>query len=824
MVLPTSPAKLKHQNGNKARRRYEHTKSMPDRTTQYQHNFEDVTTDPARPKHRRSRSQNDQHLREPQSATRQTSSQSPHYNSDTGVQSRDNRKSSHHPSDNDIIMQMEQDWASENGTNILEELDLEYSQQHLEFSQQAILNRSNTASKTLPIVTATILMKHQNDMFGDHGDSNGLNEIRDDEKESLKADHLKAGSNTITDIDPSNDRSVRSTAYGSDSVTYPPDHVMQQQISPIHSPPIMDHELDHRDHPTPITRTYDDDERKSIHIGNADKTANFLTRPATATNVRPRTGRSSRSQPQSFDIRTLHEDDPYDYMGNIGHYYYERAARDSPSSSPSLSDNHLIHQHQEAHYQRRRVSRRTKSDTSIYSKSSSRRFSDLQSSKRRQFYQQHHRTASPPVTNPLNTSPPVNTRNVRSTRNRPNGVDTLNLRSPGHEQRYRTLNEQNPFQDVNGITPIPPPSSSPETAPPPQINNYYIYNHNQYGPNVPNQRMRNQRNRRQQQNQLRAATSPPHSHQKRAIQLDGHKIGDTAHKGVHNTERDKSETYSQAQTTTNDEASILFPKQSIPFIDRNAFPRRPLTPKMQIRVEEHLIDAPYPFTTDSAIATRSNNGGTRRGVVSPPIPFQVYHPQSDQFVRSEDTQNRNEPALISPPVLSKSTKSVESEDRNSGGQSEPKPTQQPVGNGSNPVTNSLFSPLSATPEPVAAPMSPQSLSSTVPVRRLSETKKSPFHVQLPAISLQRITSSENEGKKEERRKRDRSSSRGRRNGKSKKERKERNPGISARRQQRPKSRERKTHRLETTFHEYSLDETDLFAKLAKIGSLQEDQR
>ena len=41
--------------------------------------------------------------------------------------------------------------------------------------------------------------------------------------------------------------------------------------------------------PTPITRTYDDEERQSIHIGNADKTENSPTRPATATNVRPRT-------------------------------------------------------------------------------------------------------------------------------------------------------------------------------------------------------------------------------------------------------------------------------------------------------------------------------------------------------------------------------------------------------------------------------------------------------------------------------------------------------------------------------------------------------
>ena len=266
------------------------------------------------------------------------------------------------------------------------------------------------------------------------------------------------------------------------------------------------------------------------------------------------------------------------------------------------------------------------------------------------------------------------------------------------------------------------------------------------------------------------------------------------------TKLEESETYSQPVSlpthtqTTNDESSILFPKQSIPFIDRSGFPRRPLTPKMQITVE-----APYPFAAADAAM------------------------------------------LISPPVMSKSTKSVESEDRRlsskSGGQSEstigrqPRPRERQNLGGA--AVDSLFSPQSATPEPVAAPnMSPHSLSTADPVRRLSETTKSPFHVQIPAISLQRISSSEgahaaSEGGGDDRRnnQRMRSRSKERRNGNAKKGR---NPGIQMRRQrQRPKSthaggrnRDQKKHQLDTAFHEYSLDETDLFAKLAKIGNKQ----
>ena len=48
----------------------------------------------------------------------------------------------------------------------------------------------------------------------------------------------------------------------------------------------------------------------------------------------------------------------------------------------------------------------------------------------------------------------MNTQNVKSTWSRPNAVDTLNPQSPGHEQRRKTLNEQNPFQEVDAITPM----------------------------------------------------------------------------------------------------------------------------------------------------------------------------------------------------------------------------------------------------------------------------------------------------------------------------------------------------------------------------------
>eukprot|EP01083_Nonionella_stella_P316805 1150672_1 len=144
---------------------------------------------------------------------------------------------------------------------------------------------------------------------------------------------------------------------------------------------------------------------------------------------------------------------------------------------------------------------------------------------------------------------------------------------------------------------------------------------------------------------------------------------------------------------------------------------------------------------------------------------------------------------------------------------------------------SPISHVSNTPQPISAPLSPKALSDTMPIRPLSQAKKSPFHLPPPSIALQRIHSPEqlyypksssqtetctmsatlsNEESHEDMNSTSDSSTM---------------DGTNSSSDSSTKSSHSKSQSSQTDGNEmvhYSLDQTDLFAKLAKMDHDDDD--
>merc|ERR1712154_494584 len=116
--------------------------------------------------------------------------------------------------------------------------------------------------------------------------------------------------------------------------------------------------------------------------------------------------------------------------------------------------------------------------------------------------------------------------------------------------------------------------------------------------------------------------------------------------------------------------------------------------------------------------------------------YTTYHSETADFV--------DEPVLISPPTATLSQDSqISASSKNKYALPVRLNKELRIEKNSKPLhcaEPNVISPISNTPQPISAPLSPKALSNTMPIRKLSETKKSPFYLPPASIALQHIHS------------------------------------------------------------------------------------